>query len=137
MPAKPKRIDVAFAVVERRGAYLICQRKAGAHLAGYWEFPGGKREPGESWAACLRREIREELGVGVRRLKAWTTISHRYPGTHIRFKVFRCGLSGSPKALQVKQLRWVLAAKLPRFKFPPADARLIRRLACPAKGAML
>ena len=137
MPARSRRIDVAFAVVKRRGLYLICQRKAGTHLAGCWEFPGGKREPGESWLACLRREIREELGVGVVRVKPWTMLLHRYPGKHIRFKVFRCGLRGTPKALQIKQLRWVLAEQLSRFKFPPADARLIRRLACPSKPAML
>lgn len=132
MPARPKRIDVAFAVVKRRGKFLICQRKAGAHLAGFWEFPGGKREPGESWLACLRREIREELGVEVCAPRLWTSLTHRYPGTHIRFKVFWCGFVGTPKALQVKQLRWVSAGRLPRFRFPPADADLVRRLACPA-----
>ena len=137
MPAQPKRIDVAFAVVKRRGKFLICQRKAGTHLAGYWEFPGGKREPGESWLACLRREIREELGVSVVRARRWTSLSHRYPGKCIRFTVFRCELRGTPKALQVNKLRWVKASHLPRFKFPPADAELICRLACPPKTAML
>ncbi len=137
MPVRPKRIHVAFAVVKRRGKFLICQRPAGTHLAGYWEFPGGKREPGETWVACLRREIREELGVGLLRVRLWTSLSHRYPGKHIQFKVFRCGLRGTPKPLQAKQLRWVEAARLPRYKFPPADAGLISRLTCSPKRAML
>ncbi|MBI4342403.1 MAG: NUDIX domain-containing protein, partial [Candidatus Omnitrophica bacterium] len=55
----------SLAVIERRGRYLICRRRRGDFLGGFWEFPGGKRKPRESWEACLRRELREELGVAV------------------------------------------------------------------------
>lgn len=67
MRKRPSRVvHAALAVIERRGRYLICRRRQGDFLGGYWEFPGGKREPGESWEACVRREAREELGVVVR-----------------------------------------------------------------------
>ena len=125
-----KRIQVAFALVERRGKYLICQRASGTHLGGHWEFPGGKREPGESWQACLRRELREELGVRLRNVRSLTSLRYRYPSRFITFEVFRCSMAGSPKALQVRRFQWVSARQLHRFRFPPADRELIERL-CP------
>ncbi|MBI4003980.1 MAG: (deoxy)nucleoside triphosphate pyrophosphohydrolase [Candidatus Omnitrophica bacterium] len=132
--ARPrKRLHVAFALVERRGKYLICQRSPGTHLAGYWEFPGGKREPGESWEACLRRELREELGVRLRNVRPFTILRYRYPTRFIAFKVFRCRIVGSPKALQVNRFQWVSAPQLRRFRFPPADQGLIDSLACAAR----
>jgi len=131
MPQRPvKRIQVAFALIERRGRYLICQRSPGTHLAGYWEFPGGKRKPGESWEACLRRELREELGVRVRQLCPVTQFRFRYPTRLIAFKVFRCRMAGSPKAMDIKRFQWVTPARLGRFRFPPADRTIIDGLAC-------
>ena len=57
-PRKPPRVQVALAVIERRGRYLICRRRADDHFGGYWEFPGGKKDAEESWEACVRRELR-------------------------------------------------------------------------------
>ena len=125
-----KSIQVAFALAERRGKYLICQRAPGTHLGGYWEFPGGKREPGESWEACLRRELREELGVKLRNVRPFTSLRYRYPTRLIAFKVFRCSIVGSSKALQIKKFQWVFVTQLRRYRFPPADRKLIERL-CP------
>ena len=131
MARKPiKRIQVAFALAKRRVKYLICQRALGTHLGGYWEFPGGKRKAGESWQACLRRELLEELGVKLRHLRPFTSLRYRYPTRFIAFKVFRCNIVGSPKALQIKRFQWVLAPQLRRYRFPPADRELIERL-CP------
>lgn len=139
MASTVKRIEVAFALIERRGKYLICRRPPGTHLAGYWEFPGGKREPGETWVTCLRRELQEELGVGVRNVRPMTTIRHRYPSRLITFKVFRCQAIGSPRALQPRRLKWVTPSQLRRFRFPPADRGLIDTLACTAgnNGAII
>jgi mutator protein MutT len=121
--------DVAVAVIKRRGRYLICQRRAGSHYAGRWEFPGGKRRPGERWQACVRREGHEELGVELGRV-AWAgRISHRYPHKSVCLGVFRCSIRrGTPKALSSNGLRWVRAADLGRYPFPPANRILIERL---------
>ncbi|MBI3455027.1 MAG: NUDIX domain-containing protein [Candidatus Rokubacteria bacterium] len=79
MPRRRARpVQSAIALIERRGRLLICRRRPGGFLGGYWEFPGGKRRPGERWAACLRRELREELGVSVGRLRPLMVIRHRY-----------------------------------------------------------
>ena len=112
-----KRIQVAFALAERRGKYLICQRAPGTHLGGYWEFPGGKREAGESWEACLRRELWEELGVRLRNVRLFTSLRYRYPTRLITFKVFRCIIVGSPKALQINRFQWVSTQRLPALLF--------------------
>ena len=129
-----KRIQVAFALAERRGKYLICQRAPGTHLGGYWEFPGGKREAGESWEACLRRELWEELGVRLRNVRPFTSLRYRYPTRLITFKVFRCNIVGSPKALQIKRFQWVVAPQLRQYRFPPADRKLIEWLCSHVAG---
>ena len=128
-PRKPPRVQVALAVIERNGRVLICRRRVSDHLGGYWEFPGGKKEAGEPWERCLRRELREELGVEVRRLQPFGRIRHQYPDRLIAFRVFRCHLArGHPKPLRAQAVRWVTAARLPQYRFPPADQALIGRL---------
>ena len=123
-----KRIHAALAVIERRGRVLICRRRAGDFLGGYWEFPGGKRHPRETWEACVRRELREELGVTPGRPRAWLRLSHRYADRTITFQVFRCTVRGRPRPLEADTLRWVPTARLGRYRFPPANRSLIRRL---------
>ncbi len=122
-------VRVAIAVVERDGRYLICRRRPNDHFGGYWEFPGGKKEVRESWEACLRRELREELGVSVRNLRPFGRIRHQYPDRLISFRVFRCQLArGEPRPLGTQAIRWVRAEQLGRDRFPPADCTLIARL---------
>jgi mutator protein MutT len=117
------------AVIERRGRLLICRRPRSAVLGGFWEFPGGKRLAGESWTACLRRELREELGVTVGPLRPFGELRYRYPSRTIMFKVFRCAIRrGVPRALAASRLRWVRPADLGRYRFPPANDALLRRL---------
>ena len=131
MPSQrpPRRVHAAIAVIERRGRYLICQRRRTDYLGGYWEFPGGKREPGESWEACVRRELREELGVSVRALRPLLTLSHRYADRLVIFRIFRCAIArGTPKPREANALRWVPSSRLTRYRFPPANRPLIRRL---------
>jgi mutator protein MutT len=125
----PRPQHVAIAVVERRGRYLICRRRRQDALGGYWEFPGGKRAPGESWARCLRRELREELGVEVTALRRWMRLDGPSANGPVRLAVYRCALAGRPRPLAAQALRWVPAGQLPRFRFPPANRRLIARLA--------
>ena len=122
-------VRVAIAVIEQDGRYLISRRKPSDHLGGYWEFPGGKRRVGESWAVCLRRELREELGIAVTLLERLEPIRFRYPDRRIYLEVFRCKIkAGTPQVLGCESIRWVRPAQLRRHRFPPADRRLIRAL---------
>lgn len=122
-------IQVAAALITREGRYLICRRKPDVHLGGLWEFPGGKREPGESLAHCLIREIREELGVDVSTPVPYTVLTHAEEGRAFELHFFRCTIAnGEPRALGCADLRWVATQDLDRYTFPPADDSLIRRL---------
>jgi 8-oxo-dGTP diphosphatase len=118
---------VVAAVVERGGRILVSQRGPGVGQPCRWEFPGGKREAGESDAAALARELREELGIEVHiGPLMWTT---RAGPLELRF--FRCSwLDGQrPRALGSEQFRWVRRPELPALEFPPADAELVGALA--------
>ena len=127
---RPRHIQSALAVIERGGRLLICRRRPGDFLGGYWEFPGGKRRPGEPWERCLRRELREELGVTVRATRLFATVRHRYASRSIFFRVYRCALAGGrPRPLDAAALRWVAPSQLARYRFPPANRRLIAQLA--------
>jgi mutator protein MutT len=133
-----RAIQAAIGLIERRGRYLICQRRAGGFLGGYWEFPGGKREPGESWEACLRRELREELGIAVRAVRRFGTLRYRYGERPVTFRVFRCAVAqGRPRPLEARALRWVPPGSLRRYRFPPANRRLIARLAFSCYNKMM
>ena len=123
-------IQAAIGLIERRGRYLICQRRADDFLGGLWEFPGGTRDPDESWEACLRRELREELGIAVRAIRRFRTTRYRYGDRLITFKVFRCVVArGRPRPREAQALRWVPPGRLGRYHFPPANQRLIACLA--------
>lgn len=122
-------IDVSAALIFRQGRLLVTQRNAGTHLGGLWEFPGGKREPGESFEQCLVRELREELGVKVTVDREVETVAHTYPERRVRIKFFLCRLeAGEPQPLGCAALRWITAAELEQHAFPEADARLLARL---------
>ena len=130
MPKRHKRLYAAVAVIERRGRILICRRHAHDSFGGLWEFPGGKREPGETWEACLRRELREEIGVAVRAIRPYDTMRHEFEDGTVLFRVFRCAIArGKPKALDAQALRWVQVKHLGRYRFPPANHSVIARLA--------
>jgi len=119
---------VVAAVIEQNNAFLVTRRQAGVHLAGMWEFPGGKIDPSESHADALRREMREELDtdVDVEDLILHTT--HNYPDRTIALYFYRCALKGTPTPLLGQQMRWATRAELPTLGFPPADEALIQRL---------
>ena len=119
---------VTAAVVERDGRFLVTRRQKGVHLEGFWEFPGGKCEPGESLAACLRRELREELDVDARIGDEVMTTTHTYPERRVELHFIRCDLVGEARPLVGQQLRWVPRAQLAALEFPPADAELVQRL---------
>jgi mutator protein MutT len=127
--AKEKPIEVSAGLIFRDGKLLITRRRAGAPLGGLWEFPGGKREPGESFEECLHRELREELGVEVQIAALLDDIVHQYPERSVRLQFFRClWLRHEPRAILCDDLAWVAAAQLSDYEFPAADARILDRL---------
>ncbi len=111
------------------GEVLIAQRREEGLLGGLWEFPGGKRESGESLRRCCAREIREEVGLHVRVGRKLMTIRHAYSHFRITMHVFECRpLSGSPRALGCQRVRWVRCRHLHRYPFPAANLRIIEAL---------
>jgi mutator protein MutT len=127
-PASVPRIVVTAAVIERNGAFLVTRRPRGVHLEGFWEFPGGKCEPGESHARCLEREIREELGVGLRTGREIYTVSHAYPDRVVELHFLAGELTDEPRAMLGQEIKWVRREDLSVLAFPPADEELIRTL---------
>jgi mutator protein MutT len=105
---------VAAGVLEREGEILAAKRKRGSHLAGHWEFPGGKVEPDESPEDCLVRELAEEIGVRVRVRGILEVVFHRYPEKSVLLLFYRCDLlEGEPAPLECDEVRWVALADLP------------------------
>ena len=122
-------VEVAAGLIFRNGRLLIAQRPQGSHLEGLWEFPGGKREPGETFKDCLVRELSEELGVVVKVGALLESVQHDYPGKSVRIEFFSCELSqGEPRSVEGQALRWVCAEDLSGIQFPEADSALIQRL---------
>ncbi|MCC7205345.1 MAG: 8-oxo-dGTP diphosphatase MutT [Phycisphaeraceae bacterium] len=128
-----KHVEVAIGVLvqNRQGLdhYLITLRRQDAVLGGFWEFPGGKIEPGESPQACVVREFREEVGLEVSVEKSLGELEHVYEHAHVTIRPFRCRwLAGEPRNLQVADHRWVRPRDLSRYAFPPANAPLLELL---------
>jgi mutator protein MutT len=122
-------IEVAAGLVFRDGRVLITQRAAGGHLAGLWEFPGGKRDAGESFEECLQRELIEELGIEVTVHELIETVTHAYPEKTVHLRFFRCAWrSGEPQTIGCAAFRWIGVAELGDYEFPAADARLLGKL---------
>jgi len=116
---------VAAAVIERDGGYLVTRRQQGVHLEGLWEFPGGKCDPGESLEECLRRELREELGVDGIVGDEILAATHHDAERSVELHFFACRLVGDPSPLLGQEMRWVAREKLRSLKFPPADDQLL------------
>lgn len=121
-------VVVVAAVIEDDGRFLVTRRQAGVHLAGMWEFPGGKIDPDEAHADGLRREIREELDAGVEVGELVFATTHVYTETTVTLYFYRCALKGIPRPLVGQEMRWVARDELPALGFPAADEELIRIL---------
>ena len=118
----------AVALIDRDGRVLLAQRPEGKSMAGLWEFPGGKVEPGETPEAALIRELHEELGIDTWAscLAPLTFASHSYPDFHLLMPLFACRKwEGAPHAREGQGLKWVHARDLRDHPMPPADLPLI------------
>ena len=128
-----KITEVAAAVIERGGEFLLAQRPEGKPYAGYWEFPGGKIEPGEEPRAALTRELREELGIEVRDATPWITRVYAYTHATVRLHFFRVGTwDGEPQPLEDQAIRWQRVEATDVSPMLPANAPVIAALALPA-----
>ena len=121
-------ITVVAAVIESDGRLLVTRRQEGTHLAGLWEFPGGKVDAGESHAEALVREIREELGVGSTAGALVFDVRHEYHDRVVALYFYECRLDGDPVPQLGQQMRWVTRDELGELAFPPADDALITKL---------
>ncbi|HDT13437.1 MAG TPA: NUDIX domain-containing protein, partial [Candidatus Aminicenantes bacterium] len=119
-----ERIEVVVAVVEKDGRVLLQERPAGGLLAGLWEFPGGKVEPGESLTAALRREIREELGVGIARIRPLATVRHAYTRFEATLHAFRCDVK-DPAFSTGPRRRWVPLRSIRRYPLPSGSVKIV------------
>jgi 8-oxo-dGTP diphosphatase len=126
----PLVIEVAAGLIrDDAGRYLITQRRKGSHLAGLWEFPGGKVEAGETPAACLRRELTEELSAAFMVGELVETVRWEYPDRTVVLHFFDCRHeSGAIVPREEQAMEWVEPARLATLDFPPADRELIERL---------
>lgn len=122
-------IVVAAAVVIEDGRVLLTRRVDGQHLAGMWEFPGGKLEEGEAPEAAVIRECREECGIEVEVTDILDVTRHRYPEKDVLLLFYRCELrAGEVQHLQVADHAWVAPSELDSYPLPPADERVVQRI---------
>jgi len=127
---------VAAALFDPEGRVLIAQRPAGRHMAGRWEFPGGKLEEGESQRAALDRELAEELGVEVEDARHLMTLAHEYPDRAVELSLWRVMRSaGQPRALDGQRLKWVHPERLGTEDILEADRPFIDALRGEAIGS--
>jgi 8-oxo-dGTP diphosphatase len=123
---------VAGAVIDESGRVLIAQRPAGTHLAGGWEFPGGKLEPGEERLAGLARELNEELGISIATPRPLIRVRHSYPTREVLLDVWVVKrYSGEPHGLDGQALRWCTQEELGGVPLLPADGPIVRALRLP------
>lgn len=126
-----KQREVAVGLIWRRGRLLAAQRPEGKAHEGYWEFPGGKLEQGETPQEALTRELAEELGIGVRGCRFWKTTTHVYEeyGLHVRLYFFHVtAFAGEPCAREGQNIRWVTPAEAAELPLLPADTELVATL---------
>ncbi len=121
--------DVSAAVIWQDGRVLLAQRMEDGMLGGLWEFPGGTREAGETLEECLRREIREELGMDIAVGDHLISVSHAYTHKRITLHAFHCRpVGGKPQALEVKDWRWVEPAEIAQYPLSVVDQRVAKAL---------
>lgn len=123
-----KQIGVAV-ISNQQQKILIDRRKATGEMGGLWEFPGGKIEAGETIKACIKREVREELGIDILVGDRLTTITHNYKTFKVTLYVHDCQyLKGVPQPIECEEIQWVTPAELNQYQFPSANAQIVNLL---------
>lgn len=120
---------VAAAILDPSGRVLIAERPAGKHMAGRWEFPGGKVAPGESEEAALARELEEELGIECVQARPMMRLTHRYPDREVELSLWVVErYRGEPQALDGQRLKWVQRTQLAGEDILEADRLFVAAL---------
>ena len=128
MISKP-HYQVTAGLIRHQGCLLIARRPAGKHLAGLWEFPGGKQEEGETLEECLVRELKEELGLEIVVGELFMSVEYEYETKFITLHCFQCSLlQGTPAGLEGQETHWVRMDELKGFVFTPPDQKVIEKL---------
>jgi 8-oxo-dGTP diphosphatase len=130
-PLRPLVLVAAVALIDADGRVLLAQRPEGKAMAGLWEFPGGKVDPGETPEGALIRELAEELGIDVSAscLAPFTFASYTYSDFHLLMPLYLCRRwSGIPRPREGQRLTWVRSARLAEYPMPPADKPLVSSL---------
>ena len=124
------RIRVVAGVIWRGERFLAVRRPEGKAMAGFWEFPGGKVEPGESLEAALARELAEELGLVALDIRHWRDVTHSYPHLTVHLSFFHIrDFKGVPRPLEGQGLRWLAPVEASSLDFLEADREIVARLA--------
>jgi len=134
-----RTVLVAAGIIIERGRVLLTQRKPGTHLAGLWELPGGKVQPGEDPRGALRRELKEELGIDVAVGEVVDVTFHRYEEAQkavllLFFEAERLAGSDNPRAVDVAAFEWATAQGLEPTRFPAADRAVLNKLRARLEG---
>lgn len=123
---------VAGVLRDAHGRVLLAQRGEGRHLAGLWEFPGGKMDPGETPEAALARELFEEIGIRIRAARPLIAVEHDYPGRRVRLEVYEVlDYEGDPFGREGQALRWLSPEAMSAIPMPPADRPVVQALRLP------
>lgn len=126
---KPKNIHVAVGVIIKDKKILIAQRMSGQHLEGFWEFPGGKLEKGESAESALARELEEELSIKVERSQFLFDLEYDYPEKSVKLSIFTVSeFVGRPLGAEGQPLVWCHIDELSNYTFPPANDPIVKYL---------
>ncbi len=127
--ALPHKVIGVAVIWNQQGQILIDKRRKQGLHGGFWEFPGGKIEPGETIEACIKREIMEELGIVIEVGESLMTIEHDYTKFTVTLCVHNCRyVSGEPQTLECDEIRWVTLDELDQFTFPKANEQIIATL---------
>ena len=124
-----KEIEAVAAVIEREGLFLITKRLKESHLGHCWEFPGGKREPGETVEQCAVRECMEEIGVSVEPVRYLKNLHYEYPEVKVFLHFVLCRLvAGAPRAIECAEWKWIGPEEFRSYEFPQADLSVIEEI---------
>lgn len=122
-------IVVAAAIIQQEEKFLLTKRKPESDFGGLWEFPGGKQESGETLEGCLRRELKEELGVEISEPQLFHSLRHQYPGKEVELYFFTCSIiQGAPQALDCAEMAWVHKHELCSYEFPSAGIPVLQKI---------
>ncbi len=124
-----ERIEVAVGVILEDDRVLVSQRRAGTHLAGLWEFPGGKIETGEPPELALRRELKEELDIRILQARPWFELAHSYPEKDVLLKIYQVlSYQGEARGVEGQAICWQSLDCLADLAFPPANLAIVKRI---------